>query len=385
MPRLLLAATLAVLFACSACNRPAPEPVEEARPEKPILTVGMPAPPLKVDRWLQGDPVPAFEPGKVYVVEFWATWCGPCIAAMPHLSELATKLRPQGLQVIALSTVDEQGNTPEAVAQFVAERGQNFNFTFALSLTEATKAAYMDAADVHGLPASFVVDQTGKIAFIGHPSDLDNVLPKVLAGTWRGEADVRAMREQEIELDAILGKLEVAAKIAQRGVDRTVDRATAIAAINKAIAKAANEVVEDLARFAEKYPERAATPTFQLDKAQVLLAAGRTDEARTVTVPVLTTAVEQRNVNLLRVVVELWTNPGLNPQRRYTELPLRAASEWLTIEGERNLAAVWAATQAYFFAGEKEKGRSYGAKAIDLATDPRQRAQLEQALQSLEK
>src|SRR5262249_36414263 len=52
------------------------------------LKVGDPAPQLKADKWLQGGEVKAFEPGKVYVVEFWATWCGPCISAMPHLAQL---------------------------------------------------------------------------------------------------------------------------------------------------------------------------------------------------------------------------------------------------------------------------------------------------------
>jgi thiol-disulfide isomerase/thioredoxin len=52
------------------------------------VKVGDPAPPLKVEKFLKGDPVKAFKPGHVYVVEFWATWCRPCVASMPHLTEL---------------------------------------------------------------------------------------------------------------------------------------------------------------------------------------------------------------------------------------------------------------------------------------------------------
>jgi len=59
---------LALSAACAAT------PPQEG---KPSLKIGDPAPPLKVSKWLQGDEVKAFEPGKVYVVEFWATLVRP--------------------------------------------------------------------------------------------------------------------------------------------------------------------------------------------------------------------------------------------------------------------------------------------------------------------
>ena len=53
-----------------------------------ILTVGDLAPAIDVTHWVKGKPLKGFEPGHVYVVEFWATWCAPCRAVIPHMSDL---------------------------------------------------------------------------------------------------------------------------------------------------------------------------------------------------------------------------------------------------------------------------------------------------------
>ena len=52
------------------------------------LGLGDPAPKLEVKSFVKGEPVSEFEPGKNYVVEFWATWCPPCRTSIPHLTEL---------------------------------------------------------------------------------------------------------------------------------------------------------------------------------------------------------------------------------------------------------------------------------------------------------
>jgi thiol-disulfide isomerase/thioredoxin len=172
----------------SAANDPQPAKAQ------PKLKVGDPPPPLKATKWLIGSEVKAFEPGRVYVVEFWATWCGPCIVMMPHLGDIQEELGPKGVTVIGF-TANDPGNTREKVVQFVGKRGGKLGYTIAYADDRETYDAYMKSAGQTGIPCSFVIGKDGKIAFIGHPLFLDEVLPKVLDGTWdavRGAAELKA-------------------------------------------------------------------------------------------------------------------------------------------------------------------------------------------------
>ena len=71
---------------------PADEPAaDEPAADDGLLAPGSPAPAIAIAKWMQGEPVEEFEAGKVYVVEFWATWCGPCLQSMPHMAQLQTE------------------------------------------------------------------------------------------------------------------------------------------------------------------------------------------------------------------------------------------------------------------------------------------------------
>jgi hypothetical protein len=142
-------------------------------------------------------------------------------------------------------------------------------------------------------------------------------------------------------------------------------------------------VAADLAAYAAKYPGRAAKATFRMTQARVLLTADRPDDAAAVTADLLATAAARKTTDVFRMVIDLWTNRGLNPKRWHPELATRAADEWLKIDGE-TLGTLMAAAQAYLYAGDKKKGRAFGEKALDQMTDPRQRVGLEQALRKLE-
>jgi thiol-disulfide isomerase/thioredoxin len=82
--------------------------MEEKGDEKPAakaatLHVGDKAPALSLGETVKGDAVTGFEKGKIYVVEFWATWCPPCRESVPHLSKLQAEFKDKGV-VIGMDT-----------------------------------------------------------------------------------------------------------------------------------------------------------------------------------------------------------------------------------------------------------------------------------------
>ena len=161
------------------------------------LGIGSKAPMLDIEHWVQDGngffkPVTKFKSGNVYVVEFWATWCGPCIMSMPHLAELQTKYRGENVQIISVSdeSVDE---VKDLLAQENDEVGKTFEeITSAYSLTtdpdRSVHESYMEAAGENGIPTSFIVGKSGQVEWIGHPMELDEPLEKVVDGSWDREA-----------------------------------------------------------------------------------------------------------------------------------------------------------------------------------------------------
>lgn len=164
--------------------------------ERTYLNIGDEAPVLKPAQWLKGGAIPSFQKGQIYVVEFWATWCGPCKENIPHLTELQKKYG----ETVSIIGVDVwESNDPEAkttipkVAAFVKAQGAKMDYHVAVDAADNRVAnAWMKKADEGGLPTSFIVGKDGKIAWIGHPANLESVLNQVVAGTF----DVAASREQ---------------------------------------------------------------------------------------------------------------------------------------------------------------------------------------------
>jgi len=188
------------------------------------LGVGDAAPKLQVGKWVQGEAVKEFEKDKAYVVEFWATWCGPCRVTIPHLNKLHNAFKEKGLVIIGQS-VWEQDDA--AVAPFVKKIGDKMTYRVALDGKGFMSKNWMDAAGQTGIPTAFVVDTNGVIAWIGHPSGLtERLLTQVLEGTFdvaRAKADYQRERAEDAKETALWNQLrEQTDKQAWADAERTI-------------------------------------------------------------------------------------------------------------------------------------------------------------------
>jgi len=160
------------------------------------LKVGDPAPKLEVKEFVKGDPVASLEKGKVYVIEFWATWCGPCRTSIPHLTEL----QKQHKDVVFIG-VSVWENNPKAVKPFVAEMGDKMAYRVAVDSVPAGGKGKMDltwmkAANRKGIPSAFIVNKDGQIAWIGHPMGMDKPLDEIVAGKYDLEAAIATAKKE---------------------------------------------------------------------------------------------------------------------------------------------------------------------------------------------
>ena len=100
---------------------------------------------------------------------------------MPHLSEIAERHRHLGLVVIGVNLMEDD---LEVVRLFARENASRMRYASAYDHSGTVEADWMTAAGLAGLPASFVVDRRGVIAWVGHPAQLGPVVEQVVHGTW---------------------------------------------------------------------------------------------------------------------------------------------------------------------------------------------------------
>jgi thiol-disulfide isomerase/thioredoxin len=148
------------------------------------LKVGDPAPATRPETMLQGEAVKDFQKGEVYVFECWASWCGPCIAAIPHLNDLHKQMGKKGVVITGVNVWESERDAASAqrAKDFLKSQGDKMSYRVALG-GKAFIKDWLEAAEVNGIPHAFVVAD-GKIAWTGHPAQLTaEMLGDILTGT----------------------------------------------------------------------------------------------------------------------------------------------------------------------------------------------------------
>ena len=157
-------AALALLLALAA-NAPAKSPVK--------LRPGDLAPQFSRSD-LQGRPFD-LRRGKVVLIDFWASWCAPCILAIPHLSQLQEKYRARGFQVVGVSMDDSADTTRETM--------QKIRFNYPVLLGDAKLGNLYGG--VLGLPLQILVGADGKVLAIRSGEFPPNALDKEIAAALK--------------------------------------------------------------------------------------------------------------------------------------------------------------------------------------------------------
>ena len=187
-------AALGVLTALllAGCSHPsqqtqAPPPAGPATPPAPsdqmpaAVSVGLPAPGFTTTT-TTGKPLSLQSlRGKVVLVDYWATWCGPCKMAMPTLEALHRRFAPQGLAVVGISVDD-----PSTVS-LVPVVARRLGVTYTLSASPDDNNRAQAAYGVQGIPAQFLIDKKGVLRWnqegfsYGEKQELSALIQKLLA------------------------------------------------------------------------------------------------------------------------------------------------------------------------------------------------------------
>jgi thiol-disulfide isomerase/thioredoxin len=137
-------------------------------------------PKLDVTDWVNIDgqaPMLTDLKGKPVVLEFWATWCPPCLQLIPHMKDLHEKHADDGLTILSIH--DANGARKKALERFAKD--QKITYPIGLDTTGRVMSAY----GIRMLPHAVVIDREGKVIWDGYPGEdaFDKAVQKALGTT----------------------------------------------------------------------------------------------------------------------------------------------------------------------------------------------------------
>jgi thiol-disulfide isomerase/thioredoxin len=330
---------LHVLLAAIISQAPAATQAAPAAPAAPTtlaLSIGSKAPIPEISDFVRGEKPTFFEPGKVYVIEFWATWCPPCRQSMPHLTKLAEDMKSKGVVIVGVS--DEK---VETVRTFLEkdEWKQKARYTLATDPDRSTHKAYMEASGQGGIPTAFIVKE-GVVQWIGHPMEMDAPLAKIVDGTWDPKTAKQTFEDSVAEEMKAMGR--------QNDMTKAIDSKDwdkAVALIDAEIAASAGEEAMQS----------------KVQKAQILLVAGRSEAAYALCAELIKEDPALRNF----VATSVLHLPDVADRR--VDLAITWLTDVTSAAGPANPQVLAELAYAWSLKGDFTKAADFMRRAIDTA------------------
>lgn len=330
---------LHVLLAAIISQAPAATQAAPAAPAAPTtlaLSIGSKAPIPEISDFVRGEKPTFFEPGKVYVIEFWATWCPPCRQSMPHLTKLAEDMKSKGVVIVGVS--DEK---VETVRTFLEkdEWKQKARYTLATDPDRSTHKAYMEASGQGGIPTAFIVKE-GVVQWIGHPMEMDAPLAKIVDGTWDPKTAKQTFEDSVAEEMKAMGR--------QNDMTKAIDSKD----WDKAVALIDAEIAANTGEEAMQS---------KVQKAQILLVAGRSEAAYALCAELIKEDPALRNF----VATSVLHLPDVADRR--VDLAITWLTDVTSAAGPANPQVLAELAYAWSLKGDFTKAADFMRRAIDTA------------------
>jgi thiol-disulfide isomerase/thioredoxin len=323
------------------------------------LMIGDKAPKLQGGKWVQGEPMQAFDTNHIYIVEFWATWCGPCVGSIPHLNQLWQEFIDKGVIVIGQDVWDSD----EAVTPFVKKIGTNMTYRVALDDKSQDPDGFMNShwwprkVNHHGIPTAFIINKDGIIAWIGHPMGLnEQILGDIVSGHY------------DVAKAAVEYKKELAENDKLQSLGQELS-----SAINQ---KKWDDAASVLSKILEMYPKFQGLASTRL---QIFLGQKKFDEAYKF-------ADSFGNAYSTN---DFWQNSlawtictSDNPNKRCLQLAEEMAERAVQLTDGTNTASLDTLARTQFLLNKKSEAIATEEKAANIETDQNEKKDLEATLAS---
>ena len=284
----------------------------------------------------KGAPVSAPLTGKVHVVEFWATWCGPCRVGMPHISELQTHY---GDDVVFMGITREDEATVNKFLASTAPSGETWDdvvkYRLALDDRDWTNTAYMRQPTETEFPVLSWSVQDGVVEWIGHPASIDEPLDQIVNGNWDRQAAI-AEYEQKQRLSEVSREISAFARSGDWD--------------------AALELVDKLEQETGK--SQALTDY----RMRLLQSAGRTEEVAKVRAELVELAWD--NAQSLNEMAWNIASAG-DASQEELELALKAATRASELRNNKDAAILDTLARCHYESGDLDEAIKWQRKAVE--------------------